>query len=109
MVTDLGIHHLGWPQQEAVRYLREYSVDRTTAESDVMRIALTEPARAVAAKVGSREFAGLRAWVRREMGSQFDDGALQREVLRVGVLPLQVLGQHLTWWVWKSKQVTSSK
>lgn len=103
MVTDLGIHHLGWPHQEAVRYLRDYSVDRSAAESDVMRIALTEPARAVAVKVGSREFGGLRAWVRREQGNQFNDGALQREILRVGVLPLQVLGQHLTWWVWKSK------
>jgi uncharacterized protein (DUF885 family) len=103
MVTDLGIHQLGWPQPEAVRYLREYSVDRDAAAGDVMRIALTEPGRAVAAKVGSREYAGLRAWARRELGAQFNDAALQREVLRVGVLPLPLLGQHVAWWVWKTK------
>jgi uncharacterized protein (DUF885 family) len=103
MVADLGIHAFSWTYQQAVRYLRLYSVDPGTAEGDVLRIAVVEPARAIAAKVGSREFAGQRAWVRRELGTQFDDGALQREIFRVGVLPLALLSQHLTWFVWQEK------
>jgi uncharacterized protein (DUF885 family) len=105
MVTDLGVHAFGWTHQQAVRYLRDHSVDASTAEGDVLRIAVAEPGRAVAAKVGSRELAGQRAWVRRELGgrggTQFNDGALQREIFRVGVLPLPLLSQHLTWWVYK--------
>ncbi|MGH7710101.1 MAG: DUF885 family protein, partial [Gemmatimonadaceae bacterium] len=102
MVTDLGLHAFRWTHQQAVRYLRDHSVDANTAEGDLLRIAVAEPARAVAAKVGSRELAGQRAWVRRELGkAQFDDGALQREIFRVGVLPLPLLSQHLTWWVYK--------
>ncbi len=104
LVTDLGIHFGSWSYPQAVRYLRVHSVDASTAESDGLRIAVAEPARAVAAKVGSRELGGQRAWVRRELGDTFNDGALQREILRVGVLPLPLLSQHLTWWVWKTKQ-----
>jgi uncharacterized protein (DUF885 family) len=103
MVTDLGIHAFGWTHPNAVRYLRLHSVDPTTADGDVLRIAVAEPARAIAAKVGSREFGGQRAWVRRELGPLFNDGALQREIFRVGVLPLPLLSQHLTWFVWKTK------
>jgi uncharacterized protein (DUF885 family) len=103
LVCDLGIHFGGWTYSQAVRYLRLHSIDASTAESDVLRIAVAEPARAVAAKVGSRELGGQRAWVRRELGDAFNDGALQREVLRVGVLPLPLLSQHLAWWVWTQK------
>ena len=104
MVTDLGLHHFGWTYQQAVRYLRSHSVDTSGTGGDVMRIALAEPARAVAAKVGSRELAGQRAYVKRELGARFDDGALQREILRVGVLPLPVMSQHLAWWVYQRKK-----
>lgn len=103
MVTDLGLHHFGWSYPQAVRYLRVHSVDGDAAGSDVLRIGVAEPARAVAAKVGNRELAGQRAWVRRELAARFDDGALQREVFRVGVLPLPVLSQHLAWFVWQAK------
>jgi len=104
LVADLGIHFGAWTYPQAVRYLRLHSVDASTAASDVLRIAVAEPARAVAAKVGSRELGGQRAWVRRELGEAFNDGALQREILRVGVLPLPLLSQHLAWWVWSKKQ-----
>lgn len=107
MVTDLGLHYFGWSYPQAVRYLRVHSVDASAAGSDVLRIGVAEPARAVAAKVGNRELAGQRAWVRRELAAQFDDGALQREVFRVGVLPLPVLSQHLAWFVWKAKNKTA--
>jgi len=104
MVADIGLHYYGWTYPEAVRYLRLHSVDPGSAASDALRIAIAEPARAVAAKIGSRELAGQRAWVRRQLGAQFDDGALQRELFRVGALPLPILTQHLAWYVWKTKQ-----
>ncbi len=103
MVTDLGLHHYAWSYPQAVRYLRQHSVDASAAGSEALRIGVAEPGRAVAAKVGSRELAGQRAWVRRELAAQFDDAALQREILRVGVLPLPVLSQHLAWFVWKQR------
>jgi uncharacterized protein (DUF885 family) len=89
--------------------LRLYSVDPSSASSDALRIAIAEPARAVAAKIGSRELAGQRAWVRRQLGAQFDDGALQRELFRIGVLPLPIVSQHLAWYVWKRKQDSVKK
>jgi len=104
MVADIGLHYYGWTYPEAVRYLRLYSVDPSSASSDALRIAIAEPARAVAAKVGSRELAGQRAWVRRQLGTQFDDAVLQRELFRVGVLPLPIVSQHLAWFMWKLKQ-----
>lgn len=104
MVADIGLHYYGWTYPEAVRYLRLHSVDPSSASSDALRIAIAEPARAVAAKIGSRELAGQRAWVRRQLGDQFDDGALQRELFRIGVLPLPIVSQHLAWYVWKTKQ-----
>ncbi len=107
MVADIGLHYYGWTYPEAVRYLRLHSVDASSASSDALRIAIAEPARAVAAKVGGRELAGQRAWVRRQLGPQFDDSALQRELFRVGVLPLPIVSQHLAWFVWKVKQGSS--
>lgn len=104
MVVDIGLHYYGWTYPQAVRYLRLHGVDASSATSDALRIAVSEPARAVAAKVGSRELAGQRAWVRRQLGAQFNDAALQREIFRVGVMPLPLLSQHLTWFVWKAKQ-----
>jgi uncharacterized protein (DUF885 family) len=106
LVADVGLHHFEWPYPEAVRYLREYSVDPSTAGSDVLRIAIAEPARAIAAKAGAREFAGQRAWVKRQSsdGGAFDEGSLVREVLRVGVLPLPVLSRHLAWWTTRNRR-----
>lgn len=109
MVADIGLHYYGWTYPEAVRYLRLHSVDPSSASSDALRIAIAEPARAVAAKVGSRELAGQRAWVRRQLGAQFDDSVLQRELFRVGVLPLPIVSQHLAWFVWKTKQGEKEK
>jgi uncharacterized protein (DUF885 family) len=109
MVADIGVHYYGWTYPEAVRYLRLHSVDPSSASSDALRIAIAEPARAVAAKIGSRELAGQRAWVRRQLGAQFDDGALQRELFRIGVLPLPIVSQHLAWFVWKLKQDSVKK
>jgi uncharacterized protein (DUF885 family) len=101
LVVDTGINALGWSRGEALEFLRAYLPDDDEyLERDFIFAASERPGELSAATLGARELRGLRLWAMRESGARFSLPAFHAEVLRVGSVPLPVLGAHLERWIW---------
>jgi uncharacterized protein (DUF885 family) len=105
LVVDTGINALGWSRSEALGFLRSYLPDDDEdLEREFILPASTLPGVLSAATLGARELRGLRLWAMRELGDRFSLPAFHAEVLRVGSVPLPVLGSHLERWIWERRQ-----
>ena len=102
LVVDTGINALGWTGADALSFLRAYLPDDDAAlQREFIDVASESPGTLAAAALGAREFRGLRRWAMRELGDRFSLAAFHSEVLRVGSVPLPVLGSHLERWIWE--------
>jgi uncharacterized protein (DUF885 family) len=101
LVVDTGINALGWTREDAMTFLRGYlPYDDDDLERDFIFAAVESPATLTGGALGARELRGLRHWAARESGDRFTLAAFHQEVLRVGSVPLPVLGAHLERWLW---------
>ena len=104
LVVDTGINALGWTREQALEFLRAYLPDDDAVlQREYIDVASESPGTLAAAALGARELRGLRRWAMRELGDRFSLAAFHREVLRVGSVPLPVLGSHLERWIWEQK------
>ena len=107
LVVDTGINAAGWSRADALAFLRAYLPDSDEDfDRDFILEAIEAPASLAGATLGARELRGLRRWAMRELGDRFNAPAFHREVLRVGSVPLPVLGSHLERWIWEQKHST---
>ena len=110
LVVDVGVNYFGWTREEALGFLRSHLPDSDDElEREILIPALERPGSLTAATLGVRELRGMRRWAERELGEHFDLRAFHDEVLSLGSVPLTVLGRHLEWWIWKTRQTTSSR
>ena len=101
LVVDTGIHYLGWSRAQAHTVLRRYSLENdATVDSVLVERVVNAPGRAVAATLGGREIAAMRAWMQRELGRTFDLRAWHAQILSLGPVPLPIVGTHLEWWLY---------
>jgi uncharacterized protein (DUF885 family) len=101
LVVDTGINALGWSKADALTFLRAYLPDEDAdLERDFIFPASERPGELAAATLGARELRGLRRWAMRELGARFSLPAFHAELLRVGSVPLPILGTHLERWIW---------
>jgi uncharacterized protein (DUF885 family) len=101
LVVDTGINALGWSREEALAFLRaQLPDDDEDLERDFIFIASERPGELSAATLGARELRGLRRWAMRELGDRFSLPAFHAELLRLGSVPLPILGVHLERWIW---------
>lgn len=104
LVVDTGINALGWSRTDALNFLRAYLPDDDVdLEREFIFPAAESPATLAAAALGARELRGLRRWAMRELGDRFSLQAFHAELLRIGSVPLPVLGSHLERWIWDQK------
>lgn len=109
LVVDTGINAIGWTREDALRFLRAYLPDDDAdLERDFILVASESPGYLSAATLGARELRGLRQWATRELKERFSLAAFHAEVLRVGSVPLPVLGSHLERWIWEQRQPAPS-
>lgn len=101
LVVDTGINALGWTREQALGFLGSYlPYDADDLERDFIIPAVERPGALAAATLGARELTGLRLWAEHELGDRFSLAAFHNEVLRLGSMPLPVLGSHLERWLW---------
>ena len=102
LVVDTGINALGWTRRDALDFLRSnLPWDDADLEREFIIAASESPGTLAAAALGARELRGLRRWAMTELGERFDLAAFHREVLRIGSVPLPILGAHLERWIWE--------
>jgi uncharacterized protein (DUF885 family) len=93
LVVDTGLHALGWTREQAVAYLREFTV-MSDVDIEVETDRYVEmPGQALAYMVGRLEFDRLRAEAAERTGDAFDLRAFHDLVLAAGPLPMDALAR----------------
>lgn len=99
LVTDTGIHALGWDRDQTLAYMRAHSPEpeeRMVAEAERF---MAIPGQALAYKIGELKIRDLRTRAEQRLGDRFDIRAFHTEVLRDGALPLDVLEAKIERWI----------
>jgi len=109
LVVDTGINYFGWSLDEAMAFLRRHLPD-TDGElrREFVEPSVSLPGSLTAAALGARELRGMKRWVQQALGDRFDARAFHDEILSLGSVPLPVLGAHLEYWLWKSRNRPSA-
>jgi uncharacterized protein (DUF885 family)/acetylornithine deacetylase/succinyl-diaminopimelate desuccinylase-like protein len=103
LVVDTGIHAKGWSREQVVDLMRKEGVgDEPMIQSESDRY-IAWPAQALSYKLGQLKFRELRARARTELGERFDIRAFPDEMLKGGVLPLELLDARTDAWIREQK------
>ena len=91
LVIDTGIHHYGWPREQAVEYLSRHTAlsDREVG-TEIDRY-ISWPGQALAYKLGEMTMRRLRAKAEEALGKDFDIRKFHDVVLSLGSVPLPAL------------------
>lgn len=104
LVTDTGMHALGWSRQQAIDYFKANS---SKPEHDIVVEIdryIVWPGQALAYKLGELKIKELRAFATRELGKNFDVRLFHDEVLKNGAVPLSALEANIKAWVATQKK-----
>jgi uncharacterized protein (DUF885 family) len=92
LVTDTGIHAMGWSRGEARRYMDETLGIPGRFSHEVDRY-IVLPGQAVGYKLGMLKILELRERAQEALGEDFDLKDFHRVVVGNGSLPLEILEQ----------------
>jgi len=92
LVTDTGLHALGWSRERAVAVLEDGGVPHTDAVIEIDRY-ITEPGQALAYTIGMIEIERAREAAAAEPG--FDLRPFHDRVLELGQLPLPAFRREM--------------
>lgn len=99
LVVDTGIHHLGWPRQQALDYLiANAPVTEDFAEAEINRYCVY-PGQACSYMIGRHEIVRLRRHAQDTLGGRFDIRDFHDVVLGQGTVPLSVLAANVEQWL----------
>ena len=99
LVVDTGLHHLGWSREQAIEWMTEHTALPALEIAIEVDRYISYPAQALAYMVGRIELDALRARAVSRLGDRFDVRAFHDHVLRIGPLPLSVLGDSVDRWI----------
>ncbi len=99
LVTDTGIHALGWTRQQAVDYLNANTANLPSDNEVEVDRYIVHPGEALGYKLGQLRIASLRLEAQTALGERFDLRAFHDAVLDNGALPLAVLERQVRRWI----------
>ncbi len=94
LITDTGLHALGWDREPAVQLLMRSGAQRTDAEIEVDRY-VAMPAQALSYMIGMIEIEKARSAAAARAGADFDLRAFHDRLLMLGTIPLPSLMREL--------------
>jgi uncharacterized protein (DUF885 family) len=98
LVTDTGMHALGWSRQDAIDFLREWTpIGLLTIEQEVDRY-IAMAGQALSYKMGQLEITRLRAESEKRLGAAFDIKGFHDTMLVNGAMPLPMLAEAVAEW-----------
>jgi len=98
LVTDTGMHALGWSRQEAIDFLQEWTpIGLLTIEQEVDRY-IAMAGQALSYKMGQLEITRLRAESEKRLGANFDIKGFHDTMLVNGAMPLPMLSEAVAEW-----------
>jgi uncharacterized protein (DUF885 family) len=100
LVVDTGMNALGWSREQALYFLRERVLQsETELATETLRYAVDIPGQALAYKTGALAIQDLRRRAEEALGERFDIRRFHHAVLAHGAMPLDVLDEHIDWWI----------
>jgi uncharacterized protein (DUF885 family) len=98
LVVDAGLHAKGWTREQAIQYMRDNEpVSERSATAEIERY-MAIPGQALSYKVGAMKIHELRQRYSKSLGSKFSPAAFHDEILKDGVMPLEVLERKMDAW-----------
>lgn len=99
LVTDTGMHALGWSRQQAIDFLRRWTpIGLLTVEQEVDRY-IGMAGQALSYKMGQLEIMRLRREAEQRLGRAFDIKGFHDTMLVNGAMPLPMLASAVEDWV----------
>ena len=99
LVTDTGIHALGWTRQEVLDYMAANSAASETRRVQEAERFMAIPGQALAYKIGQLKIREIRNNAETRLGERFDVRDFHAEVLKDGAMPLSILEAKIDRWV----------
>jgi uncharacterized protein (DUF885 family) len=100
LVVDTGMNALGWSRERALGFLRDRVLESDTQlATETLRYAVDIPGQALAYKMGALTIRDLRRRAEEALGDAFDVRRFHHAVLGHGAMPLEVLEEHVEWWI----------
>lgn len=99
MVSDTGMHVLGWDSDKTLKYLQEsgnFGDEEGIAMIDRMAAI---PAQLTSYDSGAQEIFALRALAEQKLGDQFDLKTFHHHLLKNGNVPLWLLREQIEVWI----------
>ncbi len=104
LVTDTGIHALGWTRQEVLDYMSANSAASETRRVQEAERFMAIPGQALAYKIGQLKIREIRNDAEARLGNRFDVKAFHTEVLKDGSMPLSILEAKIDRWIEAQRQ-----
>jgi uncharacterized protein (DUF885 family) len=99
LVTDTGIHALGWSREEAKAYVNEAMGERGGRSDGEVDRYVVLPAQATGYLIGMLEILDMRRRAEAALGTSFDIAAFHDVILGHGSVPLEVLDGLVDEWI----------
>lgn len=99
LVTDTGVHALGWSRQQAIDFLRRWTPIGTLTVSQEVDRYIGMPGQALAYKMGQIEIMRLREESSRRLGTDFAIKEFHDTMLVNGAMPLPMLEIAVEEWI----------
>lgn len=103
LVTDTGIHALGWTEDQAVEYMNttgRQPIERSRSE---VRRYITLPGQATGYKIGMLKIMELRRKAEASLGAKFDIKGFHDLLIASGSQPLSILERRVDDWIARTK------
>lgn len=94
-LLDIGIHHQGWDQFRAGRFLKAFGIGDTSVIHSIYQYIVETPANYLKYYWGYLNFLDLREAQKNELGDEFDLKTFHQKILQTGPVPFPVLEKYI--------------
>lgn len=102
LVVDTGMNYLGWSRSKSQRFMLDHVFESDTQiASETLRYSTDIPAQALDYRLGYETLVDGRDRARKALGTRFDSREFNTAVSNSGAMPLNVLEQHIDWFIAK--------
>lgn len=104
LVVDVGMHTKNMTREEAIKYMMENeAIDEAGATAEIERY-MAIPGQALSYKIGALKIRELRARYEKMLGNKFDLADFHDELLKDGVMPLEIAERKMNAWAEEEKK-----
>jgi uncharacterized protein (DUF885 family) len=98
LVVDVGMHIKGMTREEAIKYMTDNEAISTEGATAEIERYMAIPAQALSYKIGALKIRELRNKYTQQLGDKFKLSNFHDELLKDGVMPLDVLERKMDAW-----------